>query len=141
MRADAWSVGFGLFGLVAIVGMYASLRYALPDRANDPELLLYMVVGLCPYVFVAYGSGACPRRTWSRLAANVCGVVVCLAGGFWLWMAVEEALHIRAMREAGRERGLSGTAFMVLLIFPIQCGAALIAALIGVVASETATDS
>jgi hypothetical protein len=131
MRADAWSVGFGLVGLVVIFGMYASLRYALPVQANNPELLLYGLVGLAPYLFVAYGSGAAPKRSWARFVANSCGIIVCLVGANWLWTTVDDAIHIRTQRDAGQDHGMAGSALLVLFFLPIQCGAALVAAIVG----------
>ena len=136
MRADGWSVGIVLAGLITVSGTYACLRYALPNRAADPELLLYGLAGLGPYVFASYGSGAAPRRTWARLVANAGGLVVCLAGALWLWSAVDDAVTIRAMRDAGQAHGLPGAVLLVLFLLPVQYGAGLVAAVVGGIAHD-----
>ena len=131
MRADGWSIGFVLAGLAAIIGMYACLRYALPERTNNPEWLLYGLVGLGPYAVAAYGSGAAARRTRARVVANGCGIVVCLAGIVMLWAAVDDAVYVRTVRDAGREHGIPESPFVVLFLLPFQGLAALVGAVVG----------
>ena len=136
MRADGWSVGFSVVGLIVVVGMYACLRYAIPHLANEPEVLLYGLVGLGPYALAAYGSGAARRGSWARPVANAAGVVVCLVGAYWLWLAADESVQVRAIRDAGRDHAIPGSVFMVLVFLPIQGVAGAIAAVVGGVAHD-----
>ena len=136
MRTDAWVIGISAVGIVAVVGLYVCLRHAIPEASSDPMWAVYGVVGVLPYAFAAYGCGAAPLTTIARRVAIASGLVVCLAGLSWLWLAADEAVEIRRIRESGREHGVPGSAFLVLLILPIQFGAGLVAAFAGGIARD-----
>jgi hypothetical protein len=136
MRADGWSIGFGLAGIAAIIGIYACVRYSQVPMANEPEVLLYGMIGLSPYALATYGCGVAPKRSWSRRVAIAGGVGVCLVGAYWLRMAANDAIQVRAMREAGQGHGMPASAFMVLVLLPIQGVAGAVAAIVGGLAHD-----